>query len=231
MATAKQLSELYARLMAYRKKYIRSEYSESDESATRLMINNLLSDVFGYAELEEIKTEYQIRGAYADYVIQLKRKKNFIVEVKSIQLDLSDKHLRQSVNYAANEGIDWILLTNGRQLQCYRVLFGKPVTSVPFFTIDFATVQAVRSSLPLLYLLTKRSLVLGEIETHWRKHTQLTPEALAAYLYSDYVVKYLKRSLKKSANLTCTPDEIQVALKKTLNTSVETNLRLKTDTK
>lgn len=45
-----------------------------NESATRIMVNYFLTDVLQYLELEDIKTEYAIRGEYADYVIQIKRK-------------------------------------------------------------------------------------------------------------------------------------------------------------
>ena len=125
MPTQTQIQKVYENLKAYRKQYLKKRYSDLGESATRLMVNSLLTDVFGYIELEEIKTEYRIRGAYADYVIQLARKKHFIVEVKAMQLDLDEKHLRQSVNYAANEGVDWVVLTNGKQIELHRVIFSK----------------------------------------------------------------------------------------------------------
>ncbi len=112
MATENQLQALRTGLKDYKRKYLRKEFSALDESATRIMVNNFLTELLGYRELVEIKTEYRIRSEYADYVIQLKRKKHFVVEVKSIDLDISEKHLRQSLSYAANEGIDWILLLN-----------------------------------------------------------------------------------------------------------------------
>ena len=130
MPTTHQKEQLYKSLKDYKKRYLRKKYAELDESATRLMINSLLTDVLGYTELEDIKTEYRIRGEYADYIIQLARKKHFVVEVKAVQLDLSEKHLRQSINYAANEGIDWIILTNGRQIELYKVIFGKPINII-----------------------------------------------------------------------------------------------------
>src|SRR4051812_46884291 len=117
MATAKQLQELRERLKDYKKKYLRKELRGVGEADTRIMTNYFLTEILGYQELSEIKTEYAIRGEYADYVIQLQRKKHFVVEVKSIELDISEKHLRQSLSYAANEGIDWILLHNGREIQ------------------------------------------------------------------------------------------------------------------
>ena len=44
-------------------------------------------------------------------------------EVKALSLNLSSNHLRQSINYGANEGIDFVLLTNGRVFELYKVLF------------------------------------------------------------------------------------------------------------
>src|SRR3989344_3361311 len=119
MATTNQLLQLKNRLTTYKKKYLKKEFTSLDESATRIMINSFLTDILGYKELEEIKTEYRIRYEYADYVVQLKRKKHFVVEAKAIEIDINDKHLRQSLGYAANEGIDWIVLMNGRQIQLY----------------------------------------------------------------------------------------------------------------
>ena len=128
MATERQKQQFEKRLREYRKKYLTKKQNlELDESATRIMVNYFLTDVLGYTELDDIKTEYAIKGGYADYVIQLARKKHFVVEVKSIQIDLNAHHLRQSRGYAADEGIDWILLFNGKQIQLYRVIFGKPI--------------------------------------------------------------------------------------------------------
>ena len=99
MATQHQTQQLEKRLREYRKRYLTKQQNlELDESATRLMVNYFLTGVMGYVELDDIKTEYNIRGEYADYVIQLARKKHFVIEVKSIQIDLNERHLRKRVN-------------------------------------------------------------------------------------------------------------------------------------
>ena len=48
------------------------------------MINSFLTDVLNYAELDDIKTEFSIKGTYADYVIQLDKKRQIVIEVKAI---------------------------------------------------------------------------------------------------------------------------------------------------
>jgi len=86
--------KLISALKYYKKEYLDKGYAELDESATRLMINHFLTDVLGYKMIEEIKTEYMIRGAYADYVIQIHGNRHVLVEVKGYSLELSGKHLR-----------------------------------------------------------------------------------------------------------------------------------------
>ena len=111
MLNANKQAKLLDALKKYSKKYLNSNLTELDESGTRLMINSFLMDVLGYAPIEEIKTEYMIKGTYADYVVQLGGTRHFLVEVKALSLNLAPAHLRQAINYGANEGIYWALLT------------------------------------------------------------------------------------------------------------------------
>ena len=94
MLSASKQQKLLNALKVYRKEFLDSGLKELDESGTRIMINRLLSDVLGYKQLEEIKTEYMIKGTYADYVVQVDGKRYFLVEVKALSLQLSEKHLR-----------------------------------------------------------------------------------------------------------------------------------------
>jgi hypothetical protein len=106
MLTKSKKNKLFVALKEYHKKYLKNNITDLDESGTRLMINSFLTEVLGFAPIEEVKTEYMIRGTYADYVIQTKGVRHFLVEVKSLSLALSEKHLRQAINYGANEGIE-----------------------------------------------------------------------------------------------------------------------------
>lgn len=196
MPTLNQTKELKEKLKIYKRKYLKKEFKQLDESATRIMTNSFLTEVLGYKELEEIKTEFRIRSEYADYVIQLNRKKHFVVEVKSIELDLNDKHLRQSLSYAANEGIDWILLLNGREVQLYKVNFAKPVTTTLIFKIDLTNVDDFKNATNYIWYLTKKSVERKELEAFWKRTNALQPENLAKILYSEEIVKRLRNDLK-----------------------------------
>jgi hypothetical protein len=221
MATVKQMKDFSDKLKKYKKRYIKKQYSELDESATRLMINSLLSDVLGYQELEEIKTEYRIRGEYADYIIQLARKKHFVVEVKSIQLDLNEKHLRQSTNYAANEGIDWIILTNGKQIELYKVLFTKPINVRKIFNFDFSNPEDFKKIPEFLYYLSKKSVERNELSEFWKRFEALEPIQLSKNLYDKNVVSFLRKVLKKKTGLTFNEADILDSVHSIITTKID----------
>lgn len=234
MATEKQLQELRSKLKDYKRKYLKKEFSSLDESATRIMTNNFLTEILGYQELVEIKTEYRIRSEYADYVIQLKRKKHFVVEVKSIGLDISEKHLRQSLSYAANEGIDWILLLNGREVQLFRVNFGKPVTTTLIYKLDLLDTDDFKKCPELLWNLSKKAVERGELETFWKRTNALNHENVAKLLYSEEIVKRLRNDLKEQTGIYFQIDDVAESLREVIVEKIDfpkPRLRVKKKTK
>ncbi len=219
--TDNQLKLLGEQLGVYKKRYLKKEFSKLDESATRIMINYFLTEILGYKELDEIKTEYRVRGEYADYVIQIKRKKHFVIEVKSIDIDISDKHLRQSLSYAANEGIDWILLLNGREIQLYRVNFGKPVTTILIYKLDLLNNDDVKKAPNLVWYLTKRAVESGNLEEFWKRTNALNPANLSKLLYSEEIVKRLRNDLKEQTGIYFQMEDVATSLCQIIKEEVE----------
>jgi hypothetical protein len=213
MATERQKQQFEKRLREYRKKYLTKKQNlELDESATRLMVNYFLTDVLGYIELDDIKTEYAIRGEYADYVIQLARKKHFVIEVKAIQIDLNARHLRQSLSYAANEGIDWIVLFNGKQIQLYRVIFAKPISVHKVAEFDLGDLTAMKTASHHLINLSKNAVAKGELETYWKRFDALTPQNLIKHLYTTDVVNCIRKKIRQSTSINFDNNDIVDAL-------------------
>lgn len=227
VATDLQIKTLVKNLKEYRHHYLLKDYKDLDESATRILVNHLLTSVLGYEELVDVKTEYEIRGSYADYVVQLKRNKCFVVEVKAISINLNDHHIRQTVNYAANEGIDWAVLTNGRQIELYKVIFKKPINMVRLFSFDLSDLKQIPAAAGELIYLTKHSILNKELETYWHRQTALSQESIAKALYSDEVAKVLKRNLKKETGINFSPEEILVALQLVILEKQELLLKVK----
>lgn len=221
MATDKQLSDVRELLKNYKKKYLRKEFSKLNEADTRIMTNSFLTEILGYRELEEIKTEYRIKSEYADYVIQLKRKKHFVVEVKSIELDINEKHLRQSLAYAANEGIDWILLLNGREVQLYRVNFAKPISTTLIFKVDLLNADDFKKAPELLWNLTKKAVERKELETFWKRTNALEPANLAKLVYSEEIVRRLRNDLKEETGIYFQMEDVAASLCQIISEEVQ----------
>ncbi|GHN03193.1 hypothetical protein WSM22_46820 [Cytophagales bacterium WSM2-2] len=209
MITASKSDKMLLALKDYKKRYLTKNIADLDESGTRIMINNFLTSILGYLELEEIKTEYMIKGTYADYIVQIGGKRHFLVEVKAFSIDLSDKHLRQAVNYGANEGIEWAILTNGRQFQLYKIIFEKPIGEKLVFEIDFESEEfSAKDALEQLVYLHKEAVIKKSLADLWSRHSALDPLNIAGLLFSPQVVAFLKKELKSKYDSKFEDDEI-----------------------
>lgn len=203
MLTPVKKQKLLAALKAYKKSYLDGSLKELDESGTRILINSFLSDVLGYKPLEEIKTEYMIKGTYADYVVQVNSKRHFLVEVKALSFDLSDKHLRQTINYGANEGIEYALLTNGRDFEFYKILFTQPIEARKIFDINLSDTSTLKDAAEYLQHLHKESTVKNNFKPLWNKCEAVDPLNIAGMLTSEQVIGLLKKMIKQKYNEKC----------------------------
>ncbi len=221
MLNKSKQTKLLNSLKKYNKQFFSKKTSELDESGTRLMINYFLTETLGYAPIEEVKTEYMIRGTYADYVIQLKGNRKFLIEVKALSLTLSEKHLRQAINYGANEGIEWALLTNGKCFDFYKILFEKPISSRKVFSIDLSDTSNFKSSVEFLQHLHKDGVINKGLEMLWNKSIALDPANVAGYLYLPPVTNFLKRVLKTRYKHKFSDEEIKLAINKIVYEAIE----------
>jgi hypothetical protein len=221
MLNTNKRQRLLTSLKTYQKKYFSKKLDDLDESGTRLLVNELLSEVLCYQTIEEIKTEYMIRGTYADYMVQTKGDRHFLVEVKSLSLNLSEKHLRQTVNYGANEGIDYALLTNGKDIHFYRILFNKPIESKLIFKIDLSDPTKAKENAEWLQHLHRDEVIKNSLDLLWNKFVALETFTIAGLLYNSIVLNFLRRELKRKFKSKFEEREIKEALTNMICTSVQ----------
>ena len=71
---------------------------------------------------DEVELEYPtVDGKSVDYAMKVNRKPVLLIEAKPLDDPLTDvKGITQVVGYAANDGIDWCVLTNGVEYKIYR---------------------------------------------------------------------------------------------------------------
>lgn len=221
MLNSNKRVKLLNALKAYHKTYIKKDYKDLDESGTRLMINSFLTDVLGYKLIDEIKTEHGIKGTYADYVIQIKGVQHFLVEAKSLSLVLSAKHLRQATDYGYREGIDWVLLTNGKCFNFYKIIFEKPVRDIKLFSIDLTDANDLKKHIDVFQYLHKESVVKKGLNVLWNKCNALDPANVSGFLYTPKVINFLRKSLQAKYKHKFTDEEIKTSLNKIVYEAIQ----------
>lgn len=221
MLSSSKLQKLILAIKFYRKQYLDGRTTELDESGTRLMINSFLADVLGYKPLDEIKTEYMIKGTYADYVIQVDKTRHFLVEVKALSFDLSEKHLRQTINYGANEGIEYALLTNGKVFQFYKILFEKPISSRLIFSADISDNTAIKNTADYLQHLHRESVIKNKFKPLWNKCEATDPYNVAGIICSATVLNAIKKLIKQKYNEKCGEEAILNAVHKIIQDKMD----------
>jgi hypothetical protein len=168
------------------------------ESDTVTIISDMLADVFGYDKYSEVTSEFSIRGTYCDLATKIEGALQTLIEVKAIGLDLKDAHVKQVVDYAANQGVDWVLLTNGRSWRVYHIIFAKPIDQELVIDIDFCALNPrSEADLESLYLWCKEGWVRSVLGEYHTQKQALSRFFIGAMMLTDPVLDVIRRELRR----------------------------------
>jgi predicted type IV restriction endonuclease len=171
-----------------------------NESDTVVIVTDLLQYVFGYDKYTEITSEHMIRGTFCDLAIKLDGTLAFLLEVKSIGTELKDNHVKQAIDYAANQGTEWVGLTNGHVWRVYKVTFAKPIEFEVVVDVDLlALSHREAATVELLGLLAKEGWQRARLAEHHAHKQVLSKYTLAAVILSEPVVDVMRRELRRIA--------------------------------
>jgi hypothetical protein len=128
---------------------------------------------------------------------------------------LKDSHVKQAIDYAANQGVDWVALTNGIEWRLYRVLFQKPIDKQEITTFNLLEMTASnKADLEKLYLLTREGFCKSALaEFSDRKETTSRSMLAALILGSDSVKSVLRREIRRVSELLVEPEVIEKMLR------------------
>jgi len=173
-----------------------------NESDTSMIVTDLLAEICGYDKYSEVTRELCIRGTFCDLATRIEGKFQMLIEVKAIGLELKDGHVKQAVDYAANQGIEWVALTNSHLWKVFRVLFTKPLDAELVLDIDLLTLNSKNAAdLENLYLITRESMLKSGLYAY-HDHLQATNKFyLAAILLSDAVLHTVRRELQRLSDV------------------------------
>jgi hypothetical protein len=198
-AIPKKVAErLVAGLKRYQPILAAAKARDVGEADTVTIIKDMLADVFGYDKYSDVTSEHAIRGTYCDLAIKIDGHLQTLIEVKAIGLDLKEQHVKQAIDYAANQGVDWVLLSNGITWRVYHLIFAKPIDQELVLEIDFCALNPrVQGDIELLYLWCKEGWqrsVLGEYHT---QRQALSRFFIGAMLQTDAVLDVVRRALRR----------------------------------
>lgn len=175
-----------------------SKARDDGEADTVMIVTDMLADVFGYDKYSEVTAEYAIRGTYCDLATKLEGTIQALIEVKAIGLELKDPHVKQAVDYAANQGVDWVVLTNGIHWRVYNVIFGKPIDQELVIDIDICNLNPKsHADLEMLYLFCKEGWVKSVLGDYQLQKQALSRFFLGALVLSDSVLEVIRRELRR----------------------------------
>jgi predicted type IV restriction endonuclease len=194
----KVLERLKANLSALQKIIEQAKSRDINEADTVVIVSDVLTDLFGYDKYEDVTREYAIKGQYCDLAVKIDGSLKFLIEVKAIGITLQDKHYQQALDYGANNGTEWIVLTNGYIWKVYRVRFEKPIHTD--FICEFNILEMKlknQNDIDKLFVLCKEGIKRNAIEEFSVHKMLVNRYFISNILISEPVIDAVKKELKK----------------------------------
>jgi Uncharacterized conserved protein len=193
---------VYDRITADLKKYqnILSDAKRRDiaESDTVVVIVDMLCDLLGYNKYTEVTTEFAIRSTYVDLAVKVGEETRFLIEAKAIGMELKDAHVKQAIDYGANQGVEWVVLTNGVAWRVYKINFTQPIEKSLVFEVDFLAISPKDSqAIECLAALSRDGFTQSSMTALLQQRQATSKFSVAALLVSEPVVVTLRRELRR----------------------------------
>jgi hypothetical protein len=127
-----------------------------NDSDSSMIVADMLAEVFGFDKYSEVTREHAIRGTFCDLATKIDGQLQTLIEVKAVGVGLREHHIKQAVDYAANQEIEWVILTNGQHWKVFSDSFSKPISADLVLDIDLLSVgPSDEDAIDDLFLLSK----------------------------------------------------------------------------
>lgn len=216
MGVPKRVAErITSRLKPFREVLESQRARDVSEADTVTLVKDLLSEVFGYDKYAELTSEHSIRGTFCDLAVKIENKLALLIEVKAIGTELREQHIKQAVDYAANQGCEWVVLTNAVHWRLYHVLFRKPIDKQELATIDLLTIDPKREDcLECLFLLTREGFTKSALAEYRDRREATSRYMLAAILLgSEPVQAAIRREIRRVSEMLVSAEDIDKMLR------------------
>lgn len=168
------------------------------EADTVTLVKDILATCFGFDKYHELTSEQQIRGTYCDLAVKIDGKIKYLIEVKAAGVSLNDSHLRQAISYGANQGIEWVVLTNAIEWRLHRIKFGQPLDHEEVSSFNLLEANPKKEDdLKKMFLLCREGISSAAMDAY-HQHTQiLNKYTIAQVILTESVVSSIRKEVKK----------------------------------
>jgi len=218
-------------LRKYVKIFTEAQDKGKKEADVVMYLVQFFQDVLGYDIFKEISKEYQIKGKYCDIALKINGEVGMLVEAKQPGMRLVERHIEQAEIYGMKSGIKWVLLTNGCEWRLYHLSYDETegIESTIVFKTDLLKTfqEKPNDVIEKFMLLHKRNFIKGELDKYFQKKTMLIPESLAKALFTEDVLKSIRKEVNKGAQVRVGIEDIAKALKNLLDKEILADMAIK----
>ncbi|MCL2381840.1 MAG: type I restriction enzyme HsdR N-terminal domain-containing protein [Treponema sp.] len=172
---------------------------DANEADTVRVVAGMLECFFGYNRFKEITSEHAIRGTYCDLaIIDARKRIRILIEVKAASSTLNDSHVKQAIDYGANAGVSWVILTNAEKWMLYKIKFGKPISKELVSEFNMLSINArSKKEFEVMYAISKDGQGKSSIDELYAANQAKSKFMVGALLNSEEVHSLIRKNIKK----------------------------------
>lgn len=211
--STKVASRIAAQLKAYQGILAQAMKKDSSEGDTVVIVTDMISNILGYDKYQNLSSEHAIRGTYVDLMVSADNKPRFLVEIKAVGTELKDNYIKQAVDYAANKGVDWVVLTNGIIWRIYKVVFAKPIDKVLVCELNALETNPKAPEAIQCFGSLSREGFSKDTLSDWFHEKQVTSKfAIAAILLGDSMLDSIRLQIRRLSRVNVNVDDLKTLL-------------------
>ncbi|GAA4663002.1 hypothetical protein [Arthrobacter cryoconiti] len=186
---------------------------DANEGDTRLVVKDMLCEGLDYDKFNDLTTEYMVKQDFADYGVRIDKQLVAFIEVKRISQKLNERHLRQVQMYAVNEGVEWMVLTNGSVWQAYHLTGGLPVVVNMAFEVDLLGPKPLETNAAMMFFLHREALKRRRIDDLWKHRAATEPGALLGLILAEPMLEQIRKEVKRRTGIVTTAEALSEVIR------------------
>jgi hypothetical protein len=199
-------------LRRFAPQFLDARESALNESETVARLRRFFEDVLGYDPMNDIASETLMQHKYVDLCLKIDGTIRLLLEAKAANVQLRDRHISQAESYASHNNYRWVVLTNGVDWHLYHLTFEEGIENERAFAVSLDTEEGLEEAAKKLAILHKQSIRKGELEKFWDKATAMCAGSIGKAMFSDDVLRVLRREIRRSCGVLIDPEDLAAAI-------------------